>query len=65
MKPVLGEAFFFFFANYIWSFNIIISMHTVLNVVKLSILSKPIRKKTRDPTILTSKLTGDYQELNV
>jgi len=40
-------------------------MHTELNVVKLSILSKPNRKKTRNPAILMSKLTGDYQELNV
>lgn len=57
--------YFISFCKLYSSFNIIISMCTVLNVVKLSILSKAFWKKTRDPTILTSKLTGDYQELNV
>lgn len=39
-------------------------MRIELNVVKLSILSKPGKEKTRQHAILMSKLTGDYQELN-
>lgn len=39
-------------------------MRIELNVVKLSILSKPGKEKTRHHAILMSKLTGDYQELN-
>ena len=40
-------------------------MRIELNVVKLSILSKPSKEKTGHHAILMSKLTSDYQKLNV
>lgn len=40
-------------------------MRIELNVVKLSTLSKPSKEKTGHHAILMSKLTSDYQKLNV